>query len=76
MAEYCFGANARDGRTPGRERDRRNRIAKRHGCTWVEIFDQGTGQWKSWFTGPNRGDPFDRQMAARVMAELQENSDD
>ena len=74
MAEHMFGVRVRNGRTAGRERDRREAIADKHGCTWVEIYEP-TGQWKSWFAGPNRGHPFDRQMEERVMAEVQEVSD-
>lgn len=72
MAEYMFGVSVRDGRTSGRERDRNAEIAQRHGCTWTEIYDQGTGRWKSWFSGPNRGRPFDQQMENRVLADLLE----
>jgi hypothetical protein len=75
MSEYMFGVRVRDGRTPGRERDRREAIANRHGCTWVEIYEP-TGQWKSWFAGPNRGHPFDQQMGESVMAEVHEEVSD
>ena len=70
-----FGVRAQDGRTAGRERDRREAIATRHGCAWVEIYEPGDGQWKSWFAGPNHGHPFDRQLEERVMAEVREVSD-
>lgn len=75
MSEYMFGVRVTDGRTPGRERDRRDAVADKHGCKWVEIYEQATGKWKSWFAGPNRGHPFDQKMEDEVMAELKEVSD-
>jgi hypothetical protein len=75
MSEYMFGFRVRDGRTAGRERDRRESIAERHDCTWQEIYESGAGQWKSWFSGPNLGPPFDGQLEERVMAEVKEVSD-
>ncbi len=44
-------------------------IAKRHACAFVEYVDPGDG-YKNWFSGPNRGAPFDDAMARAVMSDL------
>ena len=72
MAEYMFGVRNSDGRTPGRERDRREDIAKRHGCWWTEMYDIGSGKWKSWFSTRNMGHPFDGQKESAVMKEVRD----
>lgn len=71
MAEYTFGVSRRyDRPTPAREAQRRDRICRREGgYGWTEIDSghRGTGPWLGWYSGPNRGEPFDRQLAARVL---------
>lgn len=70
MSEYMFGLRVSDGRTSGRERDRRDAVAQRHGCRWVEIYELGSGKWKSWFAGPHQGSPFDERLESAVLAEI------
>lgn len=70
MSEYMFGVRVQDGRTAGVERDRRDAVAAKHGCCWVEIYDQGSGKWKSWFAGPNRGYPLNERMEEAVLRDL------
>jgi hypothetical protein len=61
MAEFMFGVRTGDSRLPLRDRTARERAAKEMGVTWIEIKEP-TGQWKSWFAGPNRGHPFDADL--------------
>ena len=70
MSEHMFGVSTHDGRTAGRERDRREAIAQRHGAAWTEIYDPPSGTWKSWFSCRNHGAPFDQQIEAAVMQEV------
>ena len=67
---YMFGVRVSDGRTAGRERDRREAIAERHECTWQEIYESNVGLWKSWFCGPNYGEPWNQKLESEVMAEV------
>lgn len=60
---YCFGAH--DGHLSAVA----DRIAKRHGCVHVN-YDDPTGTRRGWFAGPNRGFPFDDQLAAAVRADI------
>lgn len=46
-----------------------DRVAAKHGVTFVRVNLPGEG-WRFWFSGPNRGAPFDRELAARVRADL------
>lgn len=62
---------------------RLKRIAKRHGCG-VNLVHGNSGHCNcgrncgygmcrnvmTWFYAPNRGDPFDRELAARVDADV------
>jgi hypothetical protein len=71
MSEYMWGGSAEYApKIPDRKVTRRDRIARKIGgpaCGFVQIHDP-TGRWKSWFYGPNRGEPFDRQLAAEIDA--------
>lgn len=67
MSEYYFGLGR--GRLDTAEVARREAIAERHGCTFVHTQLPGEG-WRSWYAGPNRGEPFDRQLAADVLGEV------
>lgn len=69
---YIFGVANNWGRTAAWERERRHAIAERHGCEWTEIWDKASACWKSWFSCPNRGEPFDSQTADAVMREVSE----
>lgn len=74
MSEHMFGVTRR--RLPAAEVKRRDRICRKHGGYGYTQYDEshGTahgGRWIGWFSGPNRGDPFDRQLAHAVMAEVE-----
>ncbi len=74
MSEYMFGV--RRGKTPAREAQRLDRICVDEGGYGFTQIDQshGTahgGRWLGWFAGPNRGEPFDRNLAARVLARIE-----
>jgi hypothetical protein len=68
MSEFMFGVS----RTKPTRRDSRKieRIAKRHGATFVEANLPGTG-YQSWFSAPNLGSPFDQERAAAVAVDLE-----
>jgi hypothetical protein len=67
MSEYLFGVGSK--RIPPSFGARVDEIAQRHGCdfVWVRLAEGP----RYWFAGPNRGSPFDGQMAAAVWADLQ-----
>lgn len=64
MSEYLFLTGNRH--LPDEARD----IAERHGCVLVNYTDPGTGEKRSWFSGPNRGYPFDRWLSVAVRVDL------
>ena len=76
MSEYMFGL-LRSKPTRARARQM-NRICRQEGgIAFVEVNrKEGTrpevnhGHYQGWFTAPNRGNPFDVQLAARVRARL------
>ena len=65
------------GKLTRKEQRRRDEIAKRISGEWGKdidfyyIDDPGEG-WKSWFSAPNRGAPFDAEMAEDVQDALAE----
>ena len=72
---HIFGVSYRWGRTATWDRERRHDIAEQHGCDWTEIWDVASGRWKSWFSCPNRGEPFDSQTADAVMRDVSEKEE-
>ena len=44
-----------------------DRIARRHGATHVN-YTEPNGERRGWHSGPNRGEPFDSDLAAEVLA--------
>lgn len=70
MGEYIFGVRTATTRLPAAEVKRRDRICCEEGGTGYVQIKEPTGQWKGWFTGPNLGCPFDRDLAHRVMARV------
>jgi hypothetical protein len=73
MSEHMFGVEHR--KLSAREVARRDRICRADGgYGYTQIDDShGTaagGRWIGWYSGPNRGEPFDRDLAARVLAHV------
>ncbi len=44
-------------------------IAQENAAAFVSVNMPGEG-WRYWFEGPNRGDPFDRELAKTVLGQL------
>lgn len=63
MGEYFFGLHN------GHLKAVAGKIAKKHGATHVN-FTEPTGRKRGWFSGPNRGEPFDSRLASAVMADI------
>ena len=77
MSEYMFGVT--HGKVSRAESARRDRICQDEGGYGYTQMDQshGTahgGRWIGWYSGPNRGEPFDRDLAARVRARAERAS--
>jgi len=70
MSQFCFLSTT--GKLSRAEVRRRDAIAAKHGADFNYIREP-TGAYKSWFAGPNRGDPFDRNLSAAVAADLQQS---
>lgn len=75
MNEFMFGLSKTA--VSRQEANRRESIAKRHGCWFTEVnVTNGdtpginNGRYQSWFSGPNQGWPFDRDLANAVQADL------
>ena len=67
MHAYFFGLHY--GKLPPREVARRDRIARRHGAYgYVQV--RRDGRWIGYFEAPNMGEPFNRDLAARVLADV------
>ena len=74
---YLFGITYR--KPSIEERTTRQTVAKAWGCTYHEANRRrgsapgiNGGNYQGWFSGPNRGEPFDTQLCLDVMADLQE----
>ena len=68
MSEYHFGVGR--GEVPENERARIDTIAERHGVDFCNpLMADG---WRYWFSGPNRREPFDGQLARTVLGEVGE----
>jgi len=78
MSEYMFGCG--NGQVSKRETARVDRIAKKHGAIFVTYCGPecycgrncGGCNHRYWFAGPNRGEPFDSNMASAVESEVGE----
>ena len=73
MSEYMFGLGV------GHLSRRADKIARRHGAILINYCEPGckcgygcNGECpackRHWFTGPNRGEPFNSDMARAVLA--------
>ena len=60
-----FGFNVKRGKQTREQIAFHDRIARRHGCVYVYVYDPGNG-WMGWYEGPNRGFPFDSQLAKAI----------
>ncbi len=67
-SEFLFCVQ--NGRLTAREKQRRERIARKHGVEFVCFDDPGNG-WMSWFAGPNYGEPFDGALARAVRSDIE-----
>lgn len=69
MSEYLFGV-INDRKFTARERARIQRIASKHGATFVNPhLPEG---WRAWFAAKNMGDPFDSARSRAVLGDLAE----
>lgn len=71
MGEYMFGVTPR--KLSARAVARRDRLCRQHGGYGYQQVDEshGTaegGRWVGWYSGPNRGAPFDGMLATKVLA--------
>ena len=67
MNTYLFGCKA--GKLTAADVKRHEAAAAKHDVDFYYYNAPGEG-WKSWFAGPNMGEPFDRCLAADVIADL------
>jgi len=77
MSEYFFGIT--HNKPTAAIAKRRDRVARKHGGAYVEVNRRegsalgiNHGRYQSWYAIPNRGNPFDAQIAAEIRAELGE----
>lgn len=67
MGEYSFGiSHTKPTRNIARVM---RKIAERHSAYFIEATLPGTG-YQRWFSGPNRGAPFDQAMKDAVIDDL------
>ncbi len=69
MSEFIFGVLI--GKLTKAQQRARRAAAKKHAATW--IYAELPDGYRSWFSAPNYGAPFDRQLAAAVAAEIGES---
>ena len=73
MSEYMWGVtHDKVSRREFLRRDRACRNAGGYGYTQIDE-SYGTadgGRWLGWFSGPNRGEPFDSDLVIRVTRAL------
>lgn len=63
---YLFGTH--HGRLPEEEVERRRAIAAEHEVEYY--YAEMPGGPRSWFAGPNLGEPFNGQLRAAVLADV------
>jgi hypothetical protein len=71
MSEHMFGVTRH--KLSARDVARRDRICREeggYGYTQVDDSPAHGNRWIGWFVGPNRGEPFNRQLADRVLARI------
>ena len=67
MSEYHFGYG--HGRLSAAEFQRIKHVAKENGVTFTSVNRPKEG-WVYWFAGPDAGEPFNDELAKKVMAEV------
>jgi hypothetical protein len=68
MSQYHFGLGK--GRVGAGVEKRVDKIARKHGADFTSVTLPGDGP-RYWFSGPNLGFPFDRDMARAVLNDLE-----
>lgn len=69
MGSFMFGITR--GKLTAQELKIRRAVAKKHEINWIYADIPGQGL-QGWFSGPNYGAPFDRDLARAVAADLSE----
>jgi len=64
MSEHFFGLHT------GHMNRKADQIAKKHGA-WHVNYTEPRGEKRGWFACPNRGNPFDAQVARAVLADIE-----
>ena len=64
MSEYMFGVTQT--RVTAAEGKYLDRVCEDEGGTGFTTYSQPGTASRGWFTGPNRGEPFDRNLSHRV----------
>lgn len=67
MSEFHFGLGR--GKIPVVKEKKIDKIARKHDCAFVAANIPGNGHMY-WFAGPNRGEPFNSQIAKAVLIEV------
>ena len=68
MSEYLFGVS-RGAKLSQRTIQRRDRVCREEGGHGYQQARDG-GRWLSWFSAPNRGEPFDSRLSGRVLCRV------
>lgn len=74
MGEFMFGVrDAEETKRLSKPSNLRKirKIEKEYAVSWT-AYEGPEKRLRSWFSGPNRGEPFDRQLAASVFAAMVE----
>ena len=71
MSDYLF--IVRSGELCASEIERCEAVAAKHECTF--IYASLPDGVRSWFVGPNLGEPFNRALSARVLADLEDEGE-
>lgn len=64
MSEHFFGVHQ------GHLTTKADQIAKRHGAVHIN-YTEPRGEKRGWFACPNRGHPFDQEVARAVLADIE-----
>lgn len=68
MSEFMFSVSRT--RVTAKQVRQLQRIAKKHGASFIEVSGPQFGGYQSWFTSRNMGAPFDQQRADAVAADI------